>query len=257
MRAVVTGASAGIGAAFASRLARDGFDLVLVARRQDRLDALSKDIGCDENSLETLSLDLTKVDDLAQLERRIANDPEIDFLVNNAGFGTGAPFVEVESSRLEAELQLNALAVMRLTRAMLPGMLSRRKGVIVNVSSAMAFQPNPRFAHYGATKAYLNSFTLALSDECRGTGVQLQSLCPGPVQTEFGSIAGIDDERFPAFTLISPEKVVSVCLRDLARGRDLCVPGAATSASVWITRWLPRRLSRRFYRDFGRYFYRD
>jgi len=254
--ALVTGASSGIGRAFASQLAAGGCDLVLVARRRERLEVLAKQLG--ESSkvrVELLPADLTRSEDLRTVEARLGCDPVVDLLVNSAGFGTGRPFLEVASDRIEAEIRLNALATIRLVRAALPGMVSRGRGAIINVSSAMGFQGNPFFANYGATKAYLSNVTQALADEHRATGVRFQALCPGPVRTEFGGVAGIDDGGFPACTVLSPEQVVNASLRALAKGKEVCIPGAAMRTTAWLTARLPSWISRLFYREFGRRYY--
>jgi hypothetical protein len=175
--------------------------------------------------------------------------------VNSAGFGTGRPFLEVKPDRIEAEIRLNALATIRLVRAALPGMVSRGRGTIINVSSAMGFQGNPFFANYGATKAYLTNVTQALADEHRGSGVRFQALCPGPVYTEFADVAGFDDGGFPAFTVLRPEQVVEASLRALSKGRVICIPGAAMRTTAWLTARLPSSFSRFFYRWFGKRYY--
>jgi short-subunit dehydrogenase len=254
--ALVTGASSGIGRVFARRLAAEGYDLVLVARRRNELETLAKQLGeSSEVHAEVLSADLTEPEDLRTVEARLRRGPRVDLLVNGAGFGTGRPFLEVAPDRIEAEIRLNALASIRLVRAVLPGMVSRGRGAIINVSSAMGFQGNPFFANYGATKAYLSNVTQALADEHRGTGVRFQALCPGPVRTEFGEVAGIDDGGFPAFTVLRPEQVVNASLRALAKGREICIPGVAMRTTAWLTARLPTRISRLFYREFGRRYY--
>lgn len=253
---LVTGASSGIGRAFAAKLAAKGYDLVLVSRRREQLEMLAKQLGESfEAQVELLPADLTKAEDLRRVEERLQREPAVDLLVNSAGFGTGRPFLEMAPDRIEAEIRLNALATIRLVRAALPGMVSRGRGAIINVSSAMGFQGNPFFANYGATKAYLTNVTQALADEYRGSGVRFQALCPGPVLTGFGEVAGIDDGGFPAFTVLRPEQVVKASLRALAKGREICVPGVAMRTTAWLTARLPSRISRLFYREFGKHFY--
>jgi short-subunit dehydrogenase len=254
--ALVTGASSGIGKAFAPRLAAEGYDLVLVARRREQLGVLARQLGeSSEVRVEVLSADLTRPEDLRTVEARLQREPVVDLLVNSAGFGTGRPFLEVTPDRIDDEIRLNALATIRLVRAVLPGMVSRGRGAIINVSSAMGFQGNPFFANYGATKAYLSNVTQALADEHRGTGVRFQALCPGPVRTEFGEVAGIDDGGFPAFTVLRPEQVVDASLRALAKGKEICIPGVAMRTTAWLTTRLPSRISRLFYRQFGKRYY--
>jgi len=256
--ALVTGASSGIGRAFAELLAAEGYDLVLVARRKERLEALAKQLG-DSSGIraEVFSADLGSAEELQAVEERLRREPVVDLLVNSAGFGTGRPFLDVAPDRIEAEIRLNVLGTIRLVRAALPGMVSRGRGAIINVSSAMGFQPDPFCANYGATKAYLTNVTQALAEEYRHTGVQFQALCPGPVRTEFGRVAEIDDGGFPAFTVLRPEQVVKASLRALAKRREVCIPGVAMRTTAWLTARLPSPISRLFYREFGRRYYLD
>jgi short-subunit dehydrogenase len=244
-RALVTGASSGIGAAFAERLARDQYDLVLVARDRARLDELAAKISRDHGvEVEVLPADLTRSSQLCVVENRVAGDPGLDVLINNAGFGTSGAFVRLEPDREEEEIRLNVIALVRLTRAALPGMIARRGGAIINVSSMAAFQPGPFNATYCATKAYVNSFTEALHEELRGTGVKLQALCPGFTRTEFQKRAGIDTSGLPEFVWMSPESVVDASLAGL--GRDIVlVPGYANRAVAAMATAMPRSVTRR------------
>src|SRR5690606_27628834 len=178
--AVVTGASAGIGRAFAERLAREAWDLVLVARRRDRLDELAAALrAAHGRRVDVLAADLTDAGGLRAVEERIAAEPTLELLVNNAGFGTSGPFADLDRDREEQEVRLNVLALVRLTHAALQGFRERGHGTVVNVSSLAGFQPSPYNATYAATKAFVNSFTQAVAEELRGSGVRLQLLCPG------------------------------------------------------------------------------
>ncbi len=182
--ALVTGASAGIGAAFAEALAREQYDLVLVARRADRLEELAKRLRDARGvAIEVLAADLTDGAGLARVVARVEEGPP-DLLVNNAGHGSFGNFAELDIDREVGEIQLNVVALVRLTRAALPGMIRRGHGAIINVSSMAGFQPMPFNATYGATKAFVNSFTEALHEELRGTGVRVQALCPGFTRTD-------------------------------------------------------------------------
>jgi uncharacterized protein len=230
-RALVTGASSGIGLAFAERLAHEQYDLITVARRRERLDSLAKRLRADQHvNVDVLVADLTQGDELQAVEQRAADDPALSLLVNNAGFGGYMPFVALDPDRAEELIRLQVVAVTRLTRAALPGMIQRGHGAIINVSSRLALSaalpspPLPKRAIYAASKAYINAFTQLLHDELQGTGVQVQALCPGVVRTEFHAQMGMDLERLPAVALTTPEAVVEASLAGLRLGEVTCVP---------------------------------
>lgn len=255
-RAIVTGASSGIGEAFAYRLARDGFAVTVVARRKDRLSSVVERIKQEHRvDAEMLVADLADARSLRKVEAYVAECEELELLVNNAGFGTATKFAESDIDRVEHEITLNVIALVRLTRAALPGLLKRDRGAVINVSSSAGFQPNPFLASYGATKAYVNSFTEAVSDELRGTEVRMLAVCPGPVRTEFGAVAGVDESKAPAFAYISAEEVVEDSLAALARGQDVVVPGTLPRAMMAATGLLPHRLQRRISFEVGRRFF--
>jgi short-subunit dehydrogenase len=246
-RAWVTGASAGIGAAFARRLARDRFDLVLVARSRDRLEELATDLHAAAGvHCDVVAADLTAADDLRRVAARIAGDSGLELLVNNAGFGTYGEFAELDPEREEEEIRLNVIALMRLTRAALPPLIHRRRGSIINVSSMAAFQPCPLNTTYGATKAFVNSFTEGLHEELRGTGVYVQALCPGFTRTEFQERAGIDVRGLPEFAWMTAEAVVDASLAALRRNQLICVPGLGNRVLTAATAAMPRAAVRRF-----------
>lgn len=244
-RALVTGASSGIGAAFAQALAAQEYDLVLVARRHDALKALATRLRDRwDVSVEVLVADLTNAADLRAVEAVLAANP-FALLVNNAGAASVGRFARLEPDAEEALVRLNVVALVRLTRAALPGMIERHQGTIINVSSIAAFVPARFSATYSATKAYVNSFTEALHEELRGTGVRVQLLCPGFTRTEFPERAGADASRIPSFAWMAPETVVDASLAALRRGTLICVPGGANRTLVTLLRLLPRRLMRR------------
>ncbi len=245
-RALVTGASAGIGAAYAERLAREQYDLVVVARSRDRLDALAKRL-VDSRAIEVevLAADLTRADQLSIVEERLASDPTFDLLVNNAGFGTFGPFAELDVAHEEEEIRLNVIALMRLTRAVLPGMLKRGQGAVINVSSMAGLAPLPLNATYGATKAFVNSFTEAIHEEIAGSGVKLQVLQPGFTRTEFQERAGISSSSVPDFAWMDASAVVDASIEALRRGDLVCVPGGGNQVLATLTGVLPRSLARR------------
>ncbi|PYQ63686.1 MAG: short-chain dehydrogenase [Acidobacteria bacterium] len=229
-RALVTGASSGIGQAFAERLARDGYDLIVVARRRDRLEALARRLSPESSvSVEVVSADLSRDDGIAMVESRIARELELDLLVNNAGFGAYMPFVELPPERAAELIRLQVLAVTLLSRAALPAMVARGSGAVINVSSRLAFSaslpspPLPRRAVYAAAKSYINTFSRILANELAGTGVRVQALCPGVVRSEFHEVQGMDASRFPV-GIMSPEDLVDASLAGLARDEVVCIP---------------------------------
>ena len=235
-RAVVTGASAGIGEAFAERLARDQYDLILVARTRDRLEALAKRLVESRGiGVEVLPADLCQTADLRIVEEKLASDPTIDLLVNNAGFGNFGSVAELDVDRLEAEIRLNVLALVRLTSAALGPMVSRGRGAIINVSSMAGLQPTPFNATYGATKAFVNSFTEALYEELRGSGVRVQVLQPGFTHTEFQDRAGIGSSKIPAVAWMEAGEVVDASLAAHRRGDLISVPGGMNKAIAVVS----------------------
>lgn len=244
--AVVTGASAGIGRAFAERLARDAWDLVLVARRRERLDELAEKLrAAHDRRVDVLAADLTAPDGLRALEERIAAEPTLELLVNNAGFGTSGPFADLDRDGEEQEVRLNVLALVRLTHAALEGFRERGHGSVVNVSSLAGFQPAPYNATYAATKAFVNAFTQAVHEELRGSGVRLQLLCPGFTRTEFQEVAGVRTDEVPAFAWMEPEAVVEASIEGLRRGELVVIPGAGNKVMGAVLRTLPSAAARR------------
>lgn len=243
--ALVTGASAGIGRAFAGRLAREGADVVLVARNRSRLDELAQELERAHGvRAEVVAADLAQPSSWrfvadAILERGLA----IDVLVNNAGFGTHGPFDLLDAGRDQAEIMVNVGSVVALTHAFLPGMLRRRRGAIINVASIAAFQPLPYMAVYGASKAFVVSFSEALRQETRGRGVTIVGLCPGPTDTEFFDHVG--DEASLGRRLASPDAVVEAGLRSRARGGGTAIVGSQNRLLIRGTALLPRSMAAR------------
>ena len=235
-RALVTGASSGFGAVFARSLRRRGYHLVLVARREDRLLSLQQELGGPEAAL-VMPQDLAIPGGAAHLLRELeARALDVDLLVNNAGSGLTTPFLEQSTERLQGMIDLNVRTVVELTRGLLPPMVKRGRGAIINVSSIAAFQPVPYMSVYAGTKAFILSFTEALSYEVRGSGVRVQALCPGPTATEFLEVSqthsGLLVTRMP---MLTPEKVVEASLRGLERNKLRVIPGLAN-------RFLPQLL---------------
>src|SRR5262245_20364434 len=245
-RALVTGASTGLGAVFATALAHQQYDLTIVARSRERLEALAERLHrSDGIAVEVMVADLTQAAALSAVEQHVAGDQRLELLVNNAGFATTGPFATLDPDQEEAEIRLNVTALVRLTRAALPGMIARDRGAIINVSSMAAFVPGPYDATYGATKAFVNSFTEALHEELRGTRVCVQALCPGFTHTEFQQRAGIDVSTIPAYVWMTPEAVVEASLAALRRRQIVCVPGLMNRLLALLIGAAPRRLVRR------------
>ncbi len=251
-RAVVTGASAGIGEAFAERLAADRTDLVLVARRLDRLEQLAERLERQRRvAVEVLAADLTDPEDLASLAGRLAERPP-DLLVNNAGFGSSGPFARLPVDGELGQIQLNVLALVRLTHAVVPGMVERGRGDVINVSSLASLSPLPFSTTYGATKAFVTSFTEGLAEELRGSGVRMQALLPGFTRTEFQEVAGVDTGGVPEMAWMSAEAVVEASLAALARGDVRCIPGGANRVVAVVQGSTPSALTRRLLGAFMR-----
>jgi short-subunit dehydrogenase len=243
--ALVTGATAGIGAAFARRLARDGYDLVLVARDAARLEAAAAELTAAHGvRVEVVAADLAEPADRAVVVDRLATGDPVDLLVNNAGIGTSGNFWEAPYERVRHQLELNVTAVMQLTHAALPGMLARGAGGVVNVASVAGLLPG-RGSTYSASKAWVIAFTEGLSAGLAGTGVRLLAVCPGFVRTEFHQRAGIDMAGTSDGMYVDADDVVDEALRGLDRDRVLVVPGARYRGIVLVARLAPRRLVRR------------
>lgn len=246
-RALITGASTGLGAAYAEELARRGCSVILVARSGDRLREVADRLrGQYSIEAESVPADLTERSGQQRIAELVARDDALDLLINNAGFGTLGRFAELDIERELAEIELNVVALVRLAHAALRPMIRRGRGAIINVASLAAYQPAPYNATYGATKAYVKSFTESLSEELRGTGVRVQVLCPGFTRTEFQKRAGLDSSRVPQFAWMTAEAVVRTSLDALASGTVVCVPGKAYWTLSGVTRVVPEGLLRRF-----------
>lgn len=246
IHALVTGASGGIGEEFARQLAAQGADLVLVARSEDALERLAKElherhgVRCD-----VLAADLTTDAGVTAVAARLDG---IDLLVNNAGFGIAEHLADVDAAKVEGMIRLNVVALALLTRAALPGMIERNHGGIVNVSSVAGFSPSQGFATYNATKAFVTMFTESLSLELKGTGVRVQALCPGLTRTGFQAVAGeeaLGTANTPDFLWQEPAEVVRTSLAGLPRGAVIVTPGVHNKLFVGVASVTPRGLMRR------------
>ena len=248
--ALVTGASSGIGAAFARVLAARGTDLVLVARRGPELDRLAADlIGSHGRRVEVLQADLTEAAERAAVEARLADDGRpVDLLVNSAGFGSQGFFAELPVEEEENQIRLNVLALVRLTRAALPGMVGRKRGAVLNVSSLAGDQAIPMWATYSSTKAYVTTFSRAVDAELKGTGVRVHVVRPGFTRTEFHQQSGFKREMIPGPAWLTAEEVAERSLNSLARGRGESVPGLHYRALGLASRLSPRALTRQVLR---------
>ena len=235
-KALVTGASAGIGEGFAKHLAKRGYDLVLVARRRDRLDALAAELAV---SCEIIDVDLAADEGVATTASRLRVG-DIELLVNNAGFGTFGEFANLPLDRELMELDLNVRALFRLTHAALQPMVERKRGGIINVASGAAFQPIPYNATYAATKAFVLHLSEALHEEVKPYGVTVTCLCPGPVKTEFQQVAGINESFMPSFAWEPVDSVVEAALSAHRAGRAIVTPGLVNMMTTASSRLAPR-----------------
>ena len=246
--ALITGASSGIGAEIARELARRGHSVVLVARRKDRLEKLAEDLRGEYGvRAEPLSSDLSKPASRSRIPGRIAElGLDVEILVNNAGFATGGPFHEADPARELEQVRVLVEAVVALTSAFLPGMVKRRRGAILNVSSTAAMQPLPYAAGYSAAKGYVLTFSEAIHQEVAGRGVTVTALCPGPVETEFWDQAGWQvagsvsfEKAFPSAARPAARDVAKAGVDGLAAGRRVVIPGLPMRAAMLASRYIP------------------
>lgn len=245
-RALVTGASIGIGKAFATELGRRGHDLVLVARSTAKLEELASELSARHGiEAEVITCDLESADGPGLVARRLSsNDEPIDVLVNNAGRGVYGRFDERPLESQLGQVDLNVRALVALTHAAVGAMVARGSGRILNVASTAGFQPVPAEAVYGATKAFVLSFSEALHEEVRGLGVVVSAVCPGFTRSEFQQRAGIDRSTVPGFLWQEAAEVARAALDALERGQAVCVPGVHNKVLHSLVRLAPRSLVR-------------
>jgi short-subunit dehydrogenase len=237
--ALITGASVGIGLELSRLIAADGLNLVLVSRDQPRLEQVAvelRKIGAPD--VRVISLDLSKPNAAEKLAGL-----EIDILINNAGFGVHGRVADADLQKQLDLIQVNIAALAHLTRLFLPGMISRGRGRIMNVASVAAFLPGPFMAAYYASKAFVLSYSLAVSEECRGTGVTCTAVCPGPTATEFFNRAGINDAPLMSGQMMTAKSVAEIGYKAMNRGKPLVVTGMINKFLAQATRLAPRGLA--------------
>nr|WP_205807822.1 SDR family oxidoreductase [Micromonospora sp. HNM0581] len=240
---MITGATAGIGSAFATRLASDGWHLVLVARDATRLAAQAAELtGKHGVETEAVTADLSTDDGCAVVERRLTDGPPVDLLVNNAGISLNKPFLRSSVQDETRLLRLNVHAVLRLTLAALAEMTERRTGAVINVSSVAGFGAVMPGSTYSASKAWVTNFSESVGQSARPFGVRVMALCPGYTRTEFHDRAGIDISKSPGWIWLEATDVVDEALRDLRKGKSVSVPSWRYKLAVAGLRYAPRRL---------------
>lgn len=223
--ALITGASSGIGAVYADRLARAGYDLILVARRADRLRTLAQELtGRTDRTVRTISADLTAPSDLAWIEAVLKTDPDITMLVNNAGIGATAPLLRSDIADMERMIALNVNVLTRLAHAAAPAFVARGHGTIINIASVVALAPELLNGVYGASKAFVVAFTQSLQHELADKGVRVQAVLPGATATDFWDVAGSAVEHLPTEIVMSAQDMVDAALAGLAQGELVTIP---------------------------------
>lgn len=251
--AVITGASAGIGEDLAHVLAERGYDLLLVARRAEKLEAVADEVESAHGvTAHVFPCDLSDDASADLVQGEVSRlELEVGFLANNAGFGQYGPYLEQDAEHEMDMLHLNMVALTRLTRLLLPGMVERREGRILNVASTAAFFPGPLMTVYFATKAYVLSYSLGLAEELRDTGVTVTCLCPGPTETEFTDVASMDDSRLFDMSLVMKSRTVAEAGVEAAeKGEKIRTPGIMNKVNAVSARLTPRPLMAKIVKRF-------
>ncbi len=242
--ALITGASSGLGVEFARQLARERYSLVLTARREDRLKGVAEEakrLGAPDARV--IASDLSSSNAARALHQKLVEENvAVDFLVNNAGFGTHGRFTNLPLERELEEIELNIASIVALTHLFLPAMVERRRGTIINVASTAAFQPVPFMATYAATKAFVLNFSEALAYEVRASGVTVTALCPGPTRTEFQAVAGTQQAKMPSSAYMDAATVVAQAIASAKSGAPVRINGALNWLMAQSTRLAPRAL---------------
>lgn len=244
---MITGASSGIGLELARQFAKNGSDLVLVARREDRLNGVASELEKSNGvNVTVIPKDLSLSGAPRELFDEVKESGvEVDVLVNNAGFGAVGPFNEIDEKVLTDMLNVNLVSLTILTRLFLPGMVQRKNGGILNVGSLAGFQPGPNAATYYATKAFVLSFSEALHDELKNSSVKVTCLCPGPVETEFGQRSGMEDANLFRMGTMDVGTVAVEGYEGFRKGRSVVIPGLLAKSVPFMERVIPRSLARK------------
>lgn len=229
--ALITGASTGIGAIYADRLAKRGYDLILVARNQSRLDALAQRLkGATGRTVETIAADLNDKADLARIEATLRSNAGITLLVNNAGVGAAAPLLNSDVDKMDEMIRLNVGALTRLTYAAVPGFVARGGGSIINIASVVAISPETLNGVYGGSKAFVLAFSQSLQHELADKGVRVQAVLPGATATEFWDVAGLPVQHLPTEIVMSAEDMVDAALAGYDQGETVTIPSLPDQA---------------------------
>lgn len=243
-RALITGASSGLGADFARQLAAQGCNLILVARREDRMQTLATELRAKHQvGVEVVALDLGQPNAAQHLYDRLQSaNLTVDILVNNAGFGIYGAFAEQDWARNQEMLALNIVTLTQLTHLYVKDMLTRNHGYVVNVASIAAYTPSPLYSTYGATKSFVLDFSDALAYELRGTGVSVTCVSPGVTKTEFLEVSGQKPTFFQRLSMMTSEGVVKQAIDAMLKRRRSFVTGASNAFMIWLLRFSPRFL---------------
>jgi uncharacterized protein len=229
--ALITGASSGIGAVYADRLARRGYDLIIVARNRGKLDKLATRLTNEtKRSIEVLPADLNDKSDLKRVEEALKKDASITLLVNNAGIGTFAPLLDSDVNKMDEMISLNISALTRLTYAVVPGFVARGTGTVINISSIVAISPEALNGVYGGSKAYVLAFSHSLQHELAGKGVRIQAVLPGATATDFWDAGGMPVSNLPSEIVMTTENLVDAALSGLDQGELVTIPALADRA---------------------------
>ncbi len=250
--ALITGTSSGIGYDLCPLFAADKYDLVIVARSESKLQEMANQLSQKYKiKVTSISMGLGQIDSADRLYAELQNRQlTIDILVNNAGFGLLGEFASADYQRLSEMMSLNIVTLTKLTHLLLPDMINRKSGKIMNVASTAGFQPGPLMAVYYASKAYVVSFSLALSNELAGTGITVTTLCPGPTATKFEEVAGVNNTLlFNKYNMMSSPKVALVGYRGMMEGKRLVIPGFRNKLIAFAVRFLPRNFLLKFVRS--------